>query len=240
MKQRLDQALVERGWAESRTRAQALIMSGAVYVEGRRCDKPGWRITDEAEAYVEPGPRYVSRAGEKLASANDKFGLGFVGARVLDVGASTGGFSDYALQQGAASVYAVDTGTNQLHEKLRANESLVVMVKSDIRDVELPGPVDIAMVDVSFISLRQVLPNVAQHVKSRGYIIAMCKPQFEAGVMEATKHNGVIKNDRLRRDILKQFETWLRQNGFMVIDKADSGIKGAKGNVERFYLLEGT
>lgn len=287
-KKRLDQLLAERGLAETRTKAQALIMSGIVYVEGERRDKPGWQTDDNAEIYIKEAPRYVSRAGAKLASANQKFQLDLRGLIVLDIGSSTGGFTDYALQHGAKRVYAVDVGKNQLHEKLRADERVVVMEQTDIRDLapvsmqtntqpldsargrqvtistaqsarnvpgraegdgpaskfqlpnskSLPELTDMAVIDVSFISLQLVLPYVAQHIKPSGNVVAMCKPQFEAGVKDATKHKGVIKNDRLRRDILKKFEAWLKQNGFIVQDKADSTVKGAKGNAERFYLLK--
>lgn len=273
MKHRLDQLLVHKGLAESRSKAESLIMSGAVFVDGVRRDKPGWYTKETVDIHVQSPPQYVSRAGEKLASANQKFNIDFSSMTVLDVGSSTGGFTDYALQHGAAKVYAVDVGTNQLHEKLRADPRIVIMEQTDIRDVvpvgrqhatrnhtsprlrvagtqhatdskfqipnsmSLPELTDIATIDVSFISLRAVLPYVAQCVKKDGVIIAMCKPQFEAGVKDATKHKGVIKNDRLRRDILKKFELWLKQNGFLVRDKADSEVAGAKGNKERFYLL---
>lgn len=232
-------------------------MSGAVFVDGVRRDKPGWYTKETADIHVQSPPRYVSRAGEKLASANQKFNIDFSGMTVLDVGSSTGGFTDYALQHGAAKVYAVDVGTNQLHEKLRSDPRVAIMEQTDIRDVLsghsergsesrkqspdskfLSELTDIAMIDVSFISLRAILSYVAQCVKKDGAIIAMCKPQFEAGIKDATKHKGVIKNDRLRRDILKKFELWLKQNGFLVRDKADSEVAGAKGNKERFYLLK--
>jgi 23S rRNA (cytidine1920-2'-O)/16S rRNA (cytidine1409-2'-O)-methyltransferase len=252
MKQRLDRLLVDNDLARSRHQAQGLIMSGQVWVDGVRRDKPGFFASQTADIQVELPPRYVSRAGDKLAAANQKFGLDFTDKIVLDVGASTGGFTDYALQNGAERVYAVDVGTHQLHEKLRGHERVVLMEKTDIRQLSseqnqsqfwVPGfpfqfaPADMAMVDVSFISLRQVLLPVVEVLQPGAPIIAMCKPQFEAGAREATKHKGVIKNDRLRRDILKQFEAWLAQNGLFVRDKADSEVTGAKGNVERFYLL---
>lgn len=262
MKQRLDQLLVNQGLAETRSKAQGLIMSGAVYVDGVRRDKPGWQTDTVSDIYIQPKPRYVSRAGAKLASANQKFNVDFQNTIAMDVGSSTGGFTDYALQHGAANVYAVDVGKHQLHEKIRGDGRVAVMEQTDIRDIILcthgssqtesnknahqngdkesiclPEPIDIATIDVSFISLQAVLPYVAQCMKSDGTIIAMCKPQFEAGVKDATKHKGVIKNDRLRRDILKKFEAWLKQNGFIVKDKADSEVYGAKGNKERFYLL---
>ncbi|MEX0749084.1 MAG: TlyA family RNA methyltransferase [Candidatus Saccharimonadales bacterium] len=238
MKIRLDHLVHQCGLAESRTQAAALIMAGKVRVDGVRRDKPGWQTDAGADLSLEAAMQYVSRAGLKLASVNAKFGVDFKRKTVLDVGSSTGGFSDYALQQGATKVYAVDVGTNQLHERIRANSRVVVMEQTDIRVAQLPETVDIVVIDVSFISLRQVLPYIARFVAPQGIIMAMCKPQFEAGVAEASKHKGVIKNDTIRRRILKEFELWLKQHGFIVIDKADSAVAGAKGNIERFYLIK--
>ncbi|MEX0934560.1 MAG: TlyA family RNA methyltransferase [Candidatus Saccharimonadales bacterium] len=238
-KTRLDHLLYKLGFTESRSQATALIMSGKVKIKDRIIDKPGWQVgdidTDDIEI-LQP-LRYVSRAGLKLESANDKFKLDFKSKIVLDTGSSTGGFSDYALQQGAAKIYAVDVGTNQLHERIRSNPKVITMEKTDIREADIPEPADIGLVDVSFISLKQVLPSVFKFIKPQGFVVAMCKPQFEAGVKDATKHKGVIKNDRLRREILKDFEAWARQY-YQVVDKADSLISGAKGNIERFYLLK--
>lgn len=238
MKQRLDQALIQQGHAASRRQAQAMIMAGQVSVDGQPRTKPGWRVSTDEDIRVRQLPRYVSRAAGKLASTAQKIGLSFQGKTILDVGASTGGFTDYALQHGARHVYAVDTGTYQLHQKLREDPRVTVMEKTDVRDVqELPQRADLALVDVSFISLRLVLPAVKPLVNADGRIVAMAKPQFEAGQESASKHKGVIKNDRLRRQILKELEQWIKQY-FVIIDKADSAVKGAKGNVERFYLLK--
>ncbi len=237
-KKRLDVLLVEKGLLESRNIAQRLIMAGKVEVEGVRRDKPGWQVEEDADITVKSGPQFVSRAGMKLASVAEKFNLDFKDKKVLDVGSSTGGFSDFALQQGAERVYAVDVGTHQLHERIRGNPRVVVMERTDIRDANLPEAVDIVLIDVSFISLREVLPHVKQFLHQESLAVAMCKPQFEAGVKDASKHKGVIKNDTLRRRILKSFEQWLIGNSYAVIDKADSKLSGAKGNIERFYLLK--
>lgn len=237
-KVRLDQLIHERGLAETRNKAASLVMAGKIYVDGVRRDKPGWQTDSNVSIEIESGPRYVSRAGLKLESADKKLELDFKDKVVLDVGSSTGGFTDYALQHGAKHVYAVDVGTNQLHEKLRNHPKVEVMEKTDIRRAHLGRKADIAVIDVSFISLRQVLPAVRELMKDNGQILAMCKPQFEAGVKDATKHKGVIKNDTLRRRILSDFELWLRRNGFAVEDKADSEVTGSKGNIERFYLLK--
>lgn len=238
MKKRLDQLLFERGLSDSRSKASALIMSGNVYVEGVRRDKPGWQVVDDTTITIKESPQYVSRAGQKLASANEKLKLDMHGKTVLDIGSSTGGFSDYCLQNGAQKIYAVDVGTHQLHERLRNDPRVVVMEQTDIRNAQLPEKVDIVVADVSFISLRQIIPVIGRFIKPDGSILVMCKPQFEAGAAEASKHKGVIKNDTLRRRILKDFEDWLKQHGYRVRGKADSEVSGSKGNIERFYLLD--
>jgi 23S rRNA (cytidine1920-2'-O)/16S rRNA (cytidine1409-2'-O)-methyltransferase len=237
-KQRLDARLAEKGLAENRSKAGALIMTGRVLVDGKRVDKAGYFVTEAAKITITPGSQYVSRAGGKLASVANKLELDFRGKVMLDVGSSTGGFTDYALQSGAKRVYAVDVGTQQLDWKLRTDERVVVMEKTDIRDVKpLPEPIDLVVIDVSFISLKLVLPAVRRLVGESTPIIAMAKPHFEADRRTASMHKGVIKNDTIRRGILKNLEEWLRQNNFIVRAKADSEVAGMKGNVERFYLL---
>lgn len=237
MKRRLDQLLYERGLAPSRNQAAALIMAGRVRVGGRIITKAGTPAIATADIQISEGPRYVSRAALKLESAANKLMLDFKNKIVLDVGSSTGGFTDFALQHGATKVYAVDVGTNQLVGKLRSDPSVVVMEKTDIRRVKnLPDRIDVAVVDVSFISLKLVLPALPPLLKSEGIIVAMAKPQFEADKKTADMHKGVIKNDTIRRRILKDLELWLKQY-FQIVDKADSDVAGAKGNVERFYLL---
>lgn len=237
-KLRLDQLMVERRLAVTRNQAQALIMTGRVMVDGQRLDKAGHFVKTDAQVEVEKGSRYASRAGLKLESVASKLGLDFEGKTVLDVGSSTGGFTDFALQHGAHKVYAVDVGTDQLDWALRQDERVVSMEKTDIRDVStLPEQIDIVLIDVSFISLRLVLPAVAK-LAPTAQIIAMAKPHFEADRKTASMHKGVIKNDTIRRGILKKLEDWFREHGFVVSAKADSEVKGAKGNVERFYLLK--
>src|SRR6266851_1999938 len=152
MKKRLDVVVVERGLAPNRTQAQALIMAGQVSAQGRRLEKPGMVVDEALELHVKAQPRYVSRAGDKLASVAETLGLDFGGKVVLDVGSSTGGFTDYALQHGAAKVYCVDVGTAQLSYKLRQDDRVVVMEQTDIREAVLPEPADMAVMDVSFIS----------------------------------------------------------------------------------------
>lgn len=180
---------------------------------------------------------YVSRGGLKLASVADKFHLDFGSRIVLDVGSSTGGFTDYALQHGAAKIIAVDSGTDQLHPSLRGNPAIELHERTDIRDIPaLSMKPNIVVIDVSFISLREILPSVSRLSGPDVQIIAMCKPQFETTNGEQ-KHHGIIKNDRVRRDILKDFESWA-QRLFVVIDKADSAVPGTHGNRERFYFLK--
>lgn len=177
---------------------------------------------------------YVSRGGDKLSGAAAKLKLDFRNKIVLDVGSSTGGFTDYALNYGAAKVIAVEAGTNQLHPALRDNPKVSLYEKTDIRNFEVSLKPDIILIDVSFISLRQVLPAAAKLAHKETQIIALLKPQFEAVPKDLNK--GVIKNDTLRRRIIKDFESWVKKY-FIIRAKADSGIAGTKGNLERFYLL---
>jgi len=236
-KTRLDNLLFERKIAVSRSQAAGLIMAGRVTVDARLQTKPGAQVRADAVVSLKPGPKYVSRAALKLESVAAKLRLNFKGKVVLDVGSSTGGFTDFCLQQGAIKMFAVDVGTNQLAYKLRQDARVVVMEKTDIRSVtSLPEPADMAVADVSFISLRKVLPGVIPLLKASGQIIAMVKPQFEADKTTADKHKGVIKNNSIRRAILKDFEAWAKDY-FVIKAKADSEISGAKGNIERFYLL---
>lgn len=231
---RLDQALVARGLVATRSQAENYIKLGYIQVAGRTITKPGHPIDGE-KISLNLAEQYVSRAALKLASVADKLNLDFHKEIVLDVGSSTGGFTDFALRHGALKVIAVDVGANQMHPKLRTNPRVELHEKTDIRNMnELSSKPDIVLIDVSFISLRDVLPHVKTLCKPNSLIVAMCKPQFEAG--EKQIHRGVIKNDALRREILKNFESWVKKY-FVVIKKADSGITGSKGNLERFYLL---
>jgi 23S rRNA (cytidine1920-2'-O)/16S rRNA (cytidine1409-2'-O)-methyltransferase len=234
MKRRLDQLLADSKLADTRSQAENYIKLGYVTVDGQVAQKPGQMVGLGSVIKIDLKDRYVSRAGYKLASVTEALGIDFQGKVVLDVGSSTGGFTDYALQHGASKVIAVDVGTNQLHQKLRSNPAVDLFENTDIRDIaELPYKVDIVVIDVSFISLRDVLPHIAKLTKGAD-IVAMLKPQFESG--SSSKHKGVIKNDRMRREILKDFEAWAH-NRFVVVAKADSEVAGAKGNLERFYLL---
>jgi len=235
MKQRLDVVLAERKMVSSRSQAESYVRLGQVKVNGAVATKPGVMVSETDDIVLAAGEQYVGRAALKLKSAAEVFKLDFVNKTVLDVGSSTGGFTQYALQHGAAKVFAVDVGTDQLHPSLRGDPRIELHEKTDIRDFTTREHIDMVVGDVSFISLREILPHVATLVDAQTDIVAMVKPQFEAG-QSSLKHKGVIKNDKMRRDILKDFEVWA-QRSFRIIDKADSGVAGSKGNVERFYLL---
>jgi 23S rRNA (cytidine1920-2'-O)/16S rRNA (cytidine1409-2'-O)-methyltransferase len=234
---RLDIELVRRGLVPTRSQAESYIKLGYVRVNGQLAVKSGTLVAADDDIKLTAREQYVSRAGLKLASIARTLGLLFKDKVVLDVGSSTGGFTDYALQHGARKVIAVDVGTDQLHPSLRSSSKIELHEKTDIRGMqELSEQPDIVVIDVSFISLREVLPAIYRLVGQDTQIVAMVKPQFEAG-LSSLKHQGVIKNDRMRRDILKGFESWVQQH-FVIVEKADSEVTGAKGNRERFYLLK--
>lgn len=246
MKNRLDHELVNRQMVNSRSQAESYVRMGAVKVNGKVVTKPGYFVDSIAKVELN-SDQYVSRAGLKLASVAKVLNLDFKNKTVLDVGSSTGGFTDFALKHGAKKVIAVDVGTDQLHPSLRTNPKVELYEKTDVRDVvaqgrgqgakskvEIEKP-DIVVIDVSFISLREILPSVSNLANSQTRILAMVKPQFEAGKAQTSR--GVIKNDRVRRQILKDFEAWAK-NHFITIVKADSDLAGEKGNLERFYLLQ--
>lgn len=227
--------MAEHALAASRSQAESMIKLGNVTVNGRVVSKPGYSVQPGDDVRLVSAERYVSRAGLKLASVASELGIDFEGTVVLDVGSSTGGFTDYALQHGARKVIAVDVGTDQLHPSLRGDERIELHEKTDIRDF-VPNVIpDIVVMDVSFISLREILPHIAKLSGKDTRVVAMLKPQFEAGRHQVNK--GVIKNDSVRRHILKDFEAWVKQY-FLIVDKADSEVAGSKGNRERFYLLK--
>lgn len=249
-KNRLDQTITLLGLAPTRSQAESWIRLGRVQVNSQVITKPGYFVRQDDDIELRAEEQYVSRAGLKLASVASVLKLNFAGKVVLDVGSSTGGFTDYALRHGAKKVVAVDVGTNQLHPSLRDNPRVELHEQTDIRRMALAGlqlgdsPVvklseipDVVVIDVSFISLRDILPHIVTLIDSRTQVVAMLKPQFESG--SGTKHKGVIKNDAMRRKILKDFELWAKHN-FIIRDKADSEIAGARGNLERFYLLQKT
>lgn len=250
MKQRLDKILLERGMVSTRSQAESWIRLGRVKVDGQCVKKAGHMVGPATNITLDAPDRYVSRAGLKLAGVAKVLELDFRGASVLDVGSSTGGFTDYALQNGASKVFAVDVGTDQLHPSLRRDRRIELHEKTDIRDVYSPvakgrldsesvsisDAPDIVVIDVSFISVRDILPHLADNViDSRTRVVVMLKPQFEAGKQQVNK--GVIKNESIRRRILADFELWTRKY-FVIVAKRDSDVSGSKGNTERFYLLK--
>lgn len=238
MKSRLDLALVARGLAATREKAQALILAGLVEVDGKRAAKAGQAVAEDAAiAVAGPEHPYVSRGGVKLAAALDRFSLDPSGKTCLDVGASTGGFTDCLLQRGASRVYAVDVGYGQLDARLRANPRVVLREKVNARslsEAEVPEPIDLAVVDVSFISLRLVLPAIAARVRRGGAIVALVKPQFEAGRGEVPR-GGVVRSEETRRRVVEEVAAAGRGLGLEVLGAVPSPIAGARGNAE--FLL---
>lgn len=230
---RLDQLLVSKGLIDSRSQAESWIRLGKVTVDGKVFTKPGQFVSKDADTALIAKLQYVSRAGLKLESVAGTLGVSFQDKVVLDVGSSTGGFTDFALQHHAAKVIAVDVGTDQMHPRLRTDARVELHEKSDIRQFATDQHIDIVVIDVSFISLREILPSVAR-IAPKALILAMVKPQFEAGRNQINK--GVIKNDSVRRSILHEFETWAKTK-FVIVSKRDSEVAGSKGNRERFYLL---
>ncbi|MCA9347225.1 TlyA family RNA methyltransferase [Candidatus Saccharibacteria bacterium] len=234
---RLDLYLVEKGISFSRSRAEEYIRSGFVSINGLKTTKAGQLVHESDKVNLSDSNPYVSRAALKLVGANKKFKVQFAGKTVLDVGSSTGGFTEYALKAGAKKVIAVDVGTNQMHPKVASDNRVELHEKTDIRVFKTKEKIDIVVCDVSFISLRYVLPDILRLVTRNSQLILMCKPQFEAGKGQTNK--GVVKNESIRRKILTDFETWLKTQ-VVVLDKIDSDTPGEKGNVERFYLCKFT
>jgi 23S rRNA (cytidine1920-2'-O)/16S rRNA (cytidine1409-2'-O)-methyltransferase len=241
MKTRLDLTLFQKKLTSTRSQAKSYIKLGYVKVNSEVITKSGYLVNPEDKIEITAVEQYVSRAALKLASVADKLRIDFKDKVVLDVGSSTGGFTDFALKHSAQKVIAVDVGTNQLHPSLHGNPKIELHEQTDIRDFASDWnegvEINIVVIDASFISLREILPCIAKIVNQKTEIVAMVKPQFEAGAKDVNK--GVIKNDSMRRKILKDFELWTR-NYFKIIDKADSEVAGAKGNLERFYLLKTT
>jgi 23S rRNA (cytidine1920-2'-O)/16S rRNA (cytidine1409-2'-O)-methyltransferase len=243
MKHRLDEILVTRGLAESRSQAKALIMSGRVLKGTERMDKPGRQLEADCELVVKERPRFVSRGGEKLAAALGQFAIDLKGAHILDVGASTGGFTDCALQAGAASAVCVDVGRAQLHARLRADPRVVNLEKINARRLaatDLPrAEFDAVVMDLSFISLRTVLPAVWPFLRKAGTLVALVKPQFEAGKAEADKGRGVIRDRAVQEAALVAVRRFALAElaGSVLVGTMDSPIEGADGNREFLLCL---
>ena len=239
-KQRLDLLLVARSLAESRERAQALILAGRVEVEGKRAAKAGERVDTSARLVVfGPEHPFVGRGGVKLAGALERFGIDPAGRVALDVGASTGGFTDCLLQRGARRVYALDVGSGQLHYRLRKDPRVVVMEQVNARELkpaDLPEPVSLVTVDVSFISLRLILPALVPLMGPEADLIALVKPQFEVGRREVGK-GGIVRDAGLHRRVVNEILVFAASLGLGAANLCASPLPGAEGNREYFLLL---
>ncbi len=235
IKKRLDVLLTEQGYADTRSKAQAIIMSGNVYVNGQKADKPGVSYEETVELEVRGAVcPYVSRGGLKLEKALRDFGVKPVDYVCSDSGASTGGFTDCLLQQGARKVFAIDVGYGQLDWKIRSDERVVVMERTNIRYVtpeDLGEPLDLSVIDVSFIGLEIVLPTIKTLLKPTGQVLCLIKPQFEAGKENVGK-KGVVRDPKIHKMVLDNFVTLVDSLGFKILGLTFSPVKGPEGNIE--------
>jgi 23S rRNA (cytidine1920-2'-O)/16S rRNA (cytidine1409-2'-O)-methyltransferase len=232
-KQRADALLVSKGLVESRSLAQRMVMAGQVRADGQLVSKPSVLLAENVALEIEALPRFVSRGGNKLEAALSTFAINVTNFVCADVGASTGGFCDCLLQHGANKVYAIDVGRGQLHWKLRQDERVVVMEKTNARNLtELPEKIDLVTVDASFISLKVLLPVVRGWMQADGQVLALIKPQFEAGRKEVSRGKGVIRDSEVHRDVLRDVISFAMDNGYTVLGLTASPLRGPKGNVE--------
>ena len=240
-KMRLDVLLVERGLQESRQKAQATIMSGLVFINGQRTDKPGTPVAEDAAVEIRGSTlRYVSRGGLKLEKALEIWPIDLRGKICMDVGASTGGFTDCMLQNGAAKVYAIDVGYGQLAWSLRSDGRVVCLERTNARGLtreQVPEEPDFSSVDVSFISLRLILPAIAGVLREGGQAVALVKPQFEAG-REKVGKKGVVRDPAVHQEVLERFLEHARESGFSVLELSFSPVRGPEGNIEYLGWLE--
>ena len=237
-RQRIDQLLVKRGLAVSPEKARALLMAGQVTADGHRIDKAGALVDATADVHLAPPPPYVGRGGIKLAHALQEFSLDVTGSVALDVGASTGGFTDCLLQQGARRVYALDVGYGQLDQRLRDDSRVVVLERVNARNsFQLQETADLATVDVSFISLTRVLPRVMEHIRPGDPIVALVKPQFEAARSEVGR-GGVVRDPEVHAAVLARLIAWVVGHGLRLRGLTPSPLLGDAGNREFFLLLE--
>ena len=240
-KMRLDVLLVERGLQESRQKAQATIMSGLVFINGQRADKPGTPVAEDAAVEIRGSTlRYVSRGGLKLEKALEIWPIDLQGRLCMDVGASTGGFTDCMLQNGAAKVYAIDVGYGQLAWSLRSDGRVVCLERTNARSLtreQVPEEPDFSSVDVSFISLRLILPAIAGVLREGGQVVALVKPQFEAG-REKVGKKGVVRDPAVHQEVLEHFLEHAWESGFSVLDLSFSPVRGPEGNIEYLGWLE--
>ncbi len=251
MRKRLDILMFDRKMVDSREKAQRLIMVGSVLVGGKMVDKAGSKFDEDIGIEVLKKSEYVGRGAEKLKSAVQAFKIDFKDKVIADIGASTGGFTDFALKSGALKVYAIDVGRGQLDWRLRKDPRVVVMEKVNARYLNsLPEKIDVFLVDVSFISLKNILPAIRRIISYNKYpssdievgasaikIVVLFKPQFEAGKKIADKARGVIKDSNVHKELLDDFRKWLKQNNFEILEECESPILGDKGNKEFFFYL---
>jgi 23S rRNA (cytidine1920-2'-O)/16S rRNA (cytidine1409-2'-O)-methyltransferase len=236
-KLRVDLLLVERGLAPTRAKAQALLLAGQVYSGEQRVDKAGQLLALDAPLRINQAERFVSRGGHKLEGALDALALAVSGRVAVDVGASTGGFSDCLLQRGAAKVYAVDVGERQLAQRVLEDPRVVVMDRTNARYLEASAfaePLELAVVDASFIGVEKLLPALARILPAGGELLALIKPQFEAGKKEAARSKGVIRDPALRAQLIERAQHSVTEHGFAILGGCDSQLPGPKGNVEYF------
>lgn len=239
MKKRLDVLIFEKGLCETRSKAQALIMEGIVLVNGKKITKAGTQVSDEDIVEIEKQNPYVSRGGLKLESVLNLFDINFTDKICIDIGASTGGFTDCMLQHGAKKVYAVDVGTAQLHYKLRNDKRVVNIENVNFRYFDktlLKDEIDIITIDVSFISLDKILPLASEIISQNGFIVAMIKPQFELEPNEIKK--GVVRDEQLRQKAINKIKDFSKSLNLEILKEQDSGVKGPKGNLEHFIMLK--
>lgn len=240
-KERLDKILFEKGLVHSRERARSLIMEGRVSADGKIIDKPGTKVVLESQIKIEEeGYNYVSRGGKKLEGALKSFAINPEGMVVMDVGASTGGFTDCILQRGAKKVYAVDVGYGQLAWKLQKDSRVINLERRNVRFLkreEIGEEVDLILVDTSFISIEKFIPHLLQFLKSGGYIISLIKPQFEVGKGEVEK-GGVVRNPILHKKVIERISQFCKGIGLDVLGVVESPLKGPKGNREFFIYLK--
>lgn len=241
-KKRLDVLLVEKGLCETREKAKALIMSGNIFIENERCDKAGMNVSVDSEIEVKGSLKYVSRGGLKLEKAVEKYNIDLTGKTCMDIGASTGGFSDCMLKNGAKKVFAVDVGYGQLAWSLRTDERVVNMERTNIRYVtkeQIGETLDFASIDVSFISLTLVLPVLYELLNEEGEALCLVKPQFEAGKEKVGK-KGVVRELSTHIEVCEKIYNFLTEHGFSLLGSTFSPIKGPEGNIEYLYYIKKT
>lgn len=240
-KRRLDTAVFEEGYCESREKAKALIMAGVVYVNNQKADKPGLTLKSDDKLEVRGNPlKYVSRGGLKLEKAMKVFPISLTGFVCADIGASTGGFTDCMLQNGAKRVYSIDVGYGQLAWKLRTDERVVNMERTNFRYVtreQIPDELNLASVDVSFISLKKILPVLKPLLKQNGQAVCLIKPQFEAG-REKVGKKGVVRDPQVHREVIEEITAFALTEGYSVLGLDYSPIKGPEGNIEYLCYLQ--